>query len=251
MTRDQAIGVRGKCCVVAAILCVCTVATLARGRAEAAPGASTAVPLPKGPGSLDGIWESAGRAGSTVTTADGKPIPYQPAVAALLARRQKDVSAKSVDGDQPEDVCVPAGMPRMMDPVAGMPLQIQETPRARDMPAQVTVLFGSFGIFRIIRLNVKHPEDPDPTYFGNSVGHWEGSTLVSDTIGLIDKSTLFGAPHSESMHLVERIRRVDAETLEDRITIDDPMTYTRPWTWVITLKRASATRLIEQERRPC
>jgi hypothetical protein len=255
MRRQDAISVRAKCWVAAAVVCVCTVVTFARAHAEAAGKAAPAViPLSAtGPGSLNGIWGNPGPAGGelTVTTADGKPIPYQPAIATLLARRKTNASAKSVENDQPESACVPAGMPRMMDPPVGMPLEIQETPRGKDMPAQVTVLFGSFGIFRIIRLNQKQAADPDPAYFGNSVGHWEGNTLVVDTNGLVDKSTLFGAPRSEKMHLVERISHVDKDTLQDRITIDDPMTYTRPWTWVITLKRQPTVRLQEEERHPC
>jgi hypothetical protein len=224
----------------AAALCVGTLLLLARVPAQAADGATALIPLSlKGPGSLNGVWNNPA-SGAAVTTADGKPIPYQPATAKMM-ETAKD---KPID-PQSAPWCVPTGMPAMMDPPPNLPLQILETPR------QVTMLFGNFGTFRIIHLNEKHPEDPDPTYFGNSVAHWEGDTLVVDTIALLDKTTLFGAPHTEDMHLVERLHRTDAQTLEDRISITDPKTYSKPWTWVITLKSVPGAQVKEFERRPC
>jgi len=218
---------------------------------RAAESTTPLIPLSlKGPGSLTGVWNAPHAPGTgapgfqpTATTADGKPIPYQPAVAKLV-EQQKDAKNKAIDA-QSAPWCVPSGLPMMMEPPPELPLQILET------PGQVTMLFGDFGTFRIIHLNEKHPEDPDPTYFGNSVGHWEGDTLVVDTIGLLDKTTVLGAPHTEDMHLVERLHRVDEQTLEDRITISDPKTYSRPWTWVITLKHVSGSKVREFERRPC
>jgi hypothetical protein len=67
---------------------------------------------------------------------------------------------------------------------------------------------------------------------GDSIGRWEGDTLIVDTIGFNDKTWLdrVGHPHSEALHLVERIRRVDRDTLVDDLTIDDPKAYTKPWT---------------------
>jgi hypothetical protein len=246
MRRQDTIGFQLKCCAASAAMWVCALVTPAAAHAaDAAAGASAIVPLSiTGPGSLTGVWGSPGGGESTAKTADGKPIPYQPATAKLIAQPRKG----SPDGeyaDYPGYPCVPGGMPSMMSPPEGLPLQILETPR------QVTVLFGFFGTFRNIHMNEKHPPDPDPAYFGNSVAHWEGNTLVVDTIALIDKTTLFGAPHTEDMHLVERLHRADKDTLEDRITIEDPKTYTKPWTWVITLKSLPATALKEYSRHPC
>jgi hypothetical protein len=70
-----------------------------------------------------------------------------------------------------------------------------------------------------------------PTYSGDSIGKWEGDTLVVDTIGFNDKTWLDsgGLPHSEALHVVERIRRVDHDTLVDDVTIEDPMAYTKPF----------------------
>jgi hypothetical protein len=74
------------------------------------------------------------------------------------------------------------------------------------------------------------PSDPDPTWYGYSVGKWEGDTLVVDTIGFNDKSWIdgWGNPHSDAMHVVERYRRVDHNTLELSMTIGDPKAYTKP-----------------------
>ena len=75
------------------------------------------------------------------------------------------------------------------------------------------------------------PKDPDPSWYGYSVGKWDGDTLVVDTIGFNNKSWIDGNghPHSDEMHVVERYRRVDHDTLELTMTIDDPKAYTKRW----------------------
>jgi hypothetical protein len=208
-----------------------------------APSGLVALSL-KGPGSLTGVWSNPAVAqSSSVKTEDGRPIPYLPRIAELMAQKG-DAKSKAIDA-QSAPWCRPQGLPTMMEPPPNLPLQFLETPR------QITVLFGDFGTFRFIYLNEKHPPDPDPGYFGHSVGHWMGDSLIVDTIALSEKAMLFGAPHGENMHVVERIRRIDADTLENRITIEDPTTYTRPWTWVITLKRVAGSRITEYQRKPC
>jgi Carboxypeptidase regulatory-like domain len=76
-----------------------------------------------------------------------------------------------------------------------------------------------------------HPKDMDPKWMGHSVGHWEGDTLVIDTVGFDDRSwiTAQGHPHTENMHVVERFRRPDLGHLEIEFTIDDPGAYAKPW----------------------
>ena len=78
----------------------------------------------------------------------------------------------------------------------------------------------------------EHPKDLEPTYMGHSIGKWDGDTLVVDTIGVNDKSLLDseGHPHTDALHVVERIRRVDHDTLQFDFTFDDPKAYTKPWT---------------------
>jgi len=77
----------------------------------------------------------------------------------------------------------------------------------------------------------KLPDDPDPTWYGYSVGRWEGDTLVVETIGFNDKTWLGaqGQPHSDEMKTIENYRRIDRNTIEYKLTIVDPKTYTKTW----------------------
>lgn len=90
-------------------------------------------------------------------------------------------------------------------------------------------------------------EDMDPNWMGQSAGHWEGDILVVDSQGFNDLTTLdaAGLPHSTEMRLTERIRKLDADTLEDVITINDPKTYTRSWSTRVTYRRQPGLRLKE------
>ena len=102
--------------------------------------------------------------------------------------------------------------------------------QARD---RVVIIFEYQSLVRHIFLDGrKHPKDLDPTYMGHSIGHYEGDTLVVDTLGFNDKTWLDsrGLPHTDALHVVERIRRVDHDTLQDEITIEDSKAYTRAWT---------------------
>jgi len=99
-------------------------------------------------------------------------------------------------------------------------------------PQEVYILNEVGPQYRLVRLNTKHPEDPDPQYLGNSVGWYEnGDTLVVDSVGFNDRSWLDqqGHPHSERLHFIERYKLVDKQTLELTMTIDDPGAYTKPW----------------------
>ncbi len=76
-----------------------------------------------------------------------------------------------------------------------------------------------------------HPKDPNPSWMGHSIGHWDGDTLVVDTVGFNDRSWLDaqGHPHTEQLHVIERMRRADLGDLEIEFTIEDPATYAKPW----------------------
>jgi hypothetical protein len=121
--------------------------------------------------------------------------------------------------------CFPPGVPRIM--LIPFPLQIVQS------PGMIVMLFEYDHFTRQIYMDRRdHPKDVDRTWMGDSIGRWEGDTLVVDTVGLNDKTWLdqVGHPHSDRLHVVERIRRTDHDTLEDDITIDDPKAYTKPWT---------------------
>ena len=121
--------------------------------------------------------------------------------------------------------CSPPGMPYIY--IQLFPMQIVQTPK------EVIEYFEYDHIVRYIYTDGrKHPTDVTPSYNGHSIGHWEGETLVVDTVGLNGKNWLdrVGHPESDQMHIVERIHRVDDKTLQVDLTFDDPKSYTKPWT---------------------
>ena len=128
--------------------------------------------------------------------------------------------------DDPEANCLPTGIPRQ----APYPWTIVQA------PGRLFFLFeGNIHSYRQIFMDGrKHPEDPDPTCYGHSVGHWEGDTLVIDTVGFNDRFwfDFAGHPHTEKLHTIERYTRTDLGTLMEEVTIDDPGAYEKPFTVV-------------------
>ena len=97
-------------------------------------------------------------------------------------------------------------------------------------PKHVVVAHEYLNLFRIIPTDGRpHPPDPDPSWMGNPVGRWEGDTLVVDSIGFNDKTEINGYRHTESLHVVERFRRPDFDTLQYEATIEDPNVFAGPW----------------------
>ncbi len=126
--------------------------------------------------------------------------------------------------DDPTFHCDPPGLPRIA--LGQAPFEIIQ------LPGKILILYEDFYEHRQVWIDGRElPKDPDPTWYGHSVGHWEGDTLVVESIGFNDKSWMDGAghPHSEAMRVVERYRRIDHDTLELTMTIDDPKAYTKPW----------------------
>src|SRR5947209_7859647 len=142
----------------------------------------------------------------------------------LAGRRQRGTLALN-QTNEPNLGCLPEGLPRFMIAVP-YPMEIFQ------VPTRVLIIHEGVSVMRQIHMNRQHPKDLDPTYSGDSIGKLEGGTLVVDTIGFNDKTWLDGGglPHSEALHVVERIRRVDHDTLAEDFTIDDPMAYTKPIT---------------------
>jgi hypothetical protein len=99
-------------------------------------------------------------------------------------------------------------------------------------PSKVTMIFSGNSETRHIQLNVPHSANPKPSWYGESVGHYEGDTLVVDTIGLNDKTFIdnYRTPHSDKLHVTERWRMIeDGKKLEILLNIDDPGTFNQPW----------------------
>jgi len=127
--------------------------------------------------------------------------------------------------------CMPEGMPGMMQ--ATFPMEILET------PGQVTVIEEAFNQVRRIYLNAPAlaPEDAEPRFAGQSTGRWERGVLVVTTVGVKDTVRFRNTPHSTKMRITERIRPINAEMLENQVTVEDPEYLTKPWTWTWMYKR--------------
>lgn len=94
----------------------------------------------------------------------------------------------------------------------------------------LAILNGYPGTFRTIPTDGGvHPADPDPTWMGDSIGHWEGDTLVVDSVGFNDKTEINGYRHTDALHIVERFSRPDYNTLQYEATIEDPNVFVKPW----------------------
>ncbi len=119
--------------------------------------------------------------------------------------------------------CLPRGVPDTIG--EPYPIQIVQT------PTLVVILYEAGDYFRVIPIDGRgHPKDVDPTWMGNSVGHWEGDTLVVDVIGVNDKVSVGEYRHTTAYHLVERFERTRFGTLKYSATIEDPNVFAQPWT---------------------
>ena len=222
--------------VVATALCVVPARALAQGEALKTPKrAATPAATPRtadGKVDFSGIWAPDRRFIYDINDAlkPGETLPIQEwALKVTLDRLSKD---------DPEALCLPAGVPRQ----APYPWRIVQT------PTHMFLLFeGNIHSYRQIFINGKHPDDLDPTWYGHSVGRFEGDTLVIDTVGFNDRFwfDFAGHPHTEKLHTIERYRRPNFGTLEYEVTIDDPGAYTRPFTLYGSHQYDAGTELME------
>jgi hypothetical protein len=121
-------------------------------------------------------------------------------------------------------ICTPPGFPRII--LHPFPMQVVQS------PGEVIMLFEYDSIrHQIFTDGRPHDTSLGPLWMGDSIGHGEGDTLVADTVNFNEKTWLdrVGHPHSDALHVVERIRRTNHYHLMDDITIDDPKAYTKPW----------------------
>jgi len=151
---------------------------------------------------------------------------FETNVAALKARILRITQHPDTINDDLNVRCLPEGLPRVMLETS-YPFEIVQS---RD---RVIMIFEheNRSVREIFMNRSEHPKDLDPTYMGNSIGRYEGDTLIVDTVGFTDKSWINsnGVPHSDALHILERIRRVDKNNLEDHMTIDDPKAFTKQW----------------------
>jgi hypothetical protein len=177
--------------------------------------------LADGTPDLSGVWLGGGGSDADIST----PRNLKPGDQVVMLPWAEEVVKHRLSKEDPEANCLPAGIPRG----SPYPWRIVQT------PTHYFILYeGNIHSYRQIFMNAKHPDDPDPTWFGHSVGHWEAKTLVVDTVGFNDKFWFDykGHPHTEKLHTIERYTRTDMGHMSIEVTIDDPGAYTKPFTTV-------------------
>jgi hypothetical protein len=154
-------------------------------------------------------------------------VPFKPAALDLWEDRE----LRNAEAGDPESFCLPPGVPRMM--YTPYPAQIYQ------MPDRIVMVFeGGAHVWRLIWMDgrplPKSSDDINPDYLGYSVGHWEGDTLVVNSMGFNHQTWLdaTGHPHGEQLKVTEKYTRTNFNTIQFAATIDDPEYYTEPWTTV-------------------
>ena len=168
---------------------------------------------------LTGVWLVTG----WFSISPDKALPaFKPPYDALYAKRMAAFNAGAPIDDVTAD-CLPPGMPHIQ--VVPYPFEIMQT------PGRMTMLFEYAGQVRRIYLDGKEPKDSDPTYYGTSVGRWQGDTLTVTTNNIREdtQADFTGVPHSDELTITEQFRRTAPDTLEDRITLTDPKAYSQPF----------------------
>jgi hypothetical protein len=168
----------------------------------------------------------------TYRVADLTNSNIKPWAKEVMQRENEKVLAGGI-GYSPRASCMPFGVPAFMLAVVE-PIHFIQTPK------QVTMIFSGDAQVRRVYLDVPHSANLEPSWYGESVGHYEGDTLVVDTIGLNDKTFIdtFRTPHTEKLHVVERYKLVDGgKTLQVTFRVDDPDTFYQPWSAIGRLRR--------------
>jgi hypothetical protein len=170
---------------------------------------------------ISGVWQTQGY-DRMIKPIDAPEPPWLPWNKEQFEKRAAAEKVGRLLYD-PTAACLPSGIPRII--AAPYPVEIVQT-------ADKTVfLYEVQHQFRVVKMNVEHPRNVAPSFMGDAVGHWEGDTLVIDTISLTNNTQIdeAGTQHSDALHVVERIRKVK-DTLEIVFTIEDPKAFTKPWT---------------------
>jgi hypothetical protein len=236
------------------VLSISVQAQTARRTANGIPRMANGKPDLSGvwqPGStIPGTWEEANSGfglGGTGTNPNaprlkssseplpGEAAPYQPWAAEKLLQYY---NRRGID--DPTAHCLLPGVTRAA--TQGLfPMKIMQTPQ------EVVMLYEYFYMFRIIPLAAKHQENIAPTYMGDSIAHWEGDTLVVDSIGFNDQTWLQGTGtfHSEDLHITERYTRVGKDRIDYEAKLEDPKVFTKPWVIHSSMMLREGTRLQE------
>jgi hypothetical protein len=159
----------------------------------------------------------------------------------VMKRENENVLAGKI-GFTARSSCRPAGVPGFMMFIVEPIFFVQS-------PTKVLMIHSGNEEVRHIYLDVPHSAKPKPSWYGESVGHYEGDTLVIDTIGMNDKTFVdnYRTPHTEKLHVVERWKLIDdGKMLEVDIKVEDPDTFNEPWSAIQRYRRAQPRQLGEE-----
>ena len=154
--------------------------------------------------------------------------------AAAAVKKRSDFLRAGGEDLPAHSLCWPSGVPQA--------LNLRERVQFLQQPDQITLLYQRDHQVRRIYLNQAHAKSPKPSWYGDSIGHYEGNSLVVDTIGMNDKTDVdkFGTPHSERLHVVERyILSPDGRTMTVEFKVEDPETFTTSWGARATYRRVA------------
>ena len=215
-----------------------------RAQQEAAPAQSaTATP------DLSGLWSRL-RDGAVARGYEAYVLDFGKSDSPMTpwAAAKYKITGPMYHGDDPKTVlsdpvfsCFPPGVPRIY--LYNFPMQIVQ------IPGQVLMLFEYDHFIRRIYTDGRpHDAEQGPLWMGDSIGKWEEDTLVVDTTNFNDKTFIdrVGRPHSGALHVVERIRRIDPNSMEIAFTVDDPKAYTKPWGTKLIFEQKPNWKIMEQ-----
>jgi len=213
--------------------------------AAAALYLAAAQAAPPNHGELNGAWDRYGTVNIDPRVTAAPPVSAPPLkaqdAAEWLARqkaaKEADARGEPVFGGYAK--CLPDGMPAMM--MAMFPMEVLQT------PGQITIIEEAYNQVRRIYLNEKQipVDDAEPGFWGHSVGHWQGDTLVVNTVGIKEEVRFRDTPHSPEMQIDERIRMLSKDIFEDQVTVTDPQYLTQPWKFTWKYLRKPGYKILE------
>jgi hypothetical protein len=211
-------------------------AALALAASALLVGAQAVQAAPAAKPDINGVWLITNY-NPMLRAEDGSEPPLLPAAKALYDKRRGQAARGDISFDVTQH-CLPAPVPRVMTTPTPIEFLI------RDHLVHITT---TDRLARRALFSQKLPDDPDPLYLGNSVARWEGRSLVIDTVGFGDNSVLdaVGLPMSGALKVTERFTIVDPNRMDDRFTVNDPKTYSAPWSGIIHYQRLSNFRMGE------
>jgi hypothetical protein len=163
-----------------------------------------------------------------------------------VIRKRNALVLAGKPANPPHASCWPVGVPGFLLRPMTQAMYVIQTPK------EVVMILSSKQEIRRIYLNAKHSENLKPSWYGESIGHYEGDTLVVDTIGIDERTWVdgFGTPHTGQLHVVERFRLIEGgSVMEVTVHVEDPGTFTTPWTGIQRFRQYElAVRQMQQQQ---